>query len=359
MDHNVFLDLHGDESVHRDPDSQGLLADWIQEEIDLFLSEEVYNEINRRGADDKERARLRAVANAYSRMPCDHGKFLELTKALEHILPTDNDPGNESDVRHVARAIATGSQVLVTRDGVLLENSAILLERFGLTVLRPSDLVARVDEVRREQLYRPVRLSGTLCRIKRLGSNENEDSLFTQFQRPALAETKAEFLAIIRSALASPNDSSVEELRDPERHPLGLIALRESPESLTVQLIREGRGPLSATVARQLVERAVRTSAERLIPRVLVEDKHATDQMRGALVEAGFRCSWEGTWAKENLFEVRSTADLASFADVGASGLDAFETLGIEHCFRPLKFWDLEVPTYLVPITVFLKVVVA
>ena len=51
--------------------------------------------------------------------------------------------------------ITANTQFFVTRDQKLLDLSARIYEAFGITILRPTDLIIRIDELRREVEYAP------------------------------------------------------------------------------------------------------------------------------------------------------------------------------------------------------------
>lgn len=357
MDHNVFLDLHGGPNVHCDPESRGLLADWMDDEIDLLVSDETLNEIDRQNHDGREALRLRSCAALYLRRSCDYKRFLELTDLVRDLFPTATTPAADSDIRHVARAVASGADVLVTRDEELLEASSELLQRFGLTVIRPSELVVRIDEVRREHLYQPIRVAGTNHRAQRLGSGTDEGRLMKAFQRSADGENEASFLRVLRGGLAAPHSIVLETISDPYGDLLGLSAIEKKDGRLVVSLLRHVRGDLATTIARHLVQRIVRSSIGEKLGGVEIQDRYVGMLMTNALIEAGFVQSQDSIWAKWNIFETLQIADVTQRLGPTLApprilnGIASNEELiGLEHMYKPLKFWDLSVPTYLVAI---------
>ena len=63
IDANVFFDLKEKETV-ANRESKALLADWLQEEIELCLTKEIFNEINR-NEDGEQRNKSRVYADSF------------------------------------------------------------------------------------------------------------------------------------------------------------------------------------------------------------------------------------------------------------------------------------------------------
>lgn len=351
LDQNVFFDIHGVADMHREVESKSLVADWVQDEIELVVTDEVFNEIERCGRDAADRGRLRRCADTYRRVSCDHEKFESSTHSLRDLFPEVLDASTESDLRHVARAVACGLQVFVTRDGELLEKSSEVFQRYGLTITRPSALVTMLDEVRREHVYQPSRLAGTLLRSRRLRGDDDVKSLMDAFQATARGENQAAFVRVLRTSLASP-EAAATEIIGGENAPMGLTALEMRDGDAVVSLVRQARGPSSSTVARFMAERLVRWAAADRITTLTVRDPYIDGDMSRALEEAGFQVRPEdGVLCKTSHFGWYSLSDASAVVGTQAeSALTQEEAWRLEQLHRPVKFWDLDVPTYVVPI---------
>ncbi len=350
LDQNVFYDMHGTEDLRRDVESESLVADWVQEEIELVVTDEVFNEIGRSERTTEERASLARLASTFRHVSCDQAKFEAAMVSLRDLFPPRMDESTESDLRHVARAVACGVQVFVTRDDELLNLSEELFQRHGLTVKRPSTLVTTIDEVRREHVYQPGRVAGTLLQERRLGSSDDLQHLLSAFQRSSSSESKSDFLAAIRKSRASPTTSRVQVIGSAQ-DVIGLTTIDVRDGAMVVTMLRQSRGPTGSTVARFMAERLVRQATEERAASVRVEDRHLDDDMRRALGDAGFQPGAGETWIKQSLFGLHSVEDaprlLKTPVGISTSREDLWTA---EHVFRPLKFWDLDVPTHVVPI---------
>lgn len=166
IDANILYDLQNpNRSGSRE--SRALLADWLQENIDLCVTSEIFNEIQRQHDGEKRRQSL-AFANKFTELRCDDEDFQEIKKELSQFFPRGMTPRDESDLRHLARSIAANAQFFITRDENLLEKSKILYEKFDIDILCPSDLIIHQDRLLREAEYQPSRLAGSHVQIERL-----------------------------------------------------------------------------------------------------------------------------------------------------------------------------------------------
>src|SRR5690606_14929297 len=143
IDANVFFDLEYP-SAPAAEESQALLADWLQPLIRLHLTGEILNEINRK-ADPADRATLASRAKKYPQLPCPPIAFYDRHDQLRSLFPAVLSEQDESDLRHLARAIASGFLFFVTRDEPLLSLADIIYERHGVSILRPVNLITRLD----------------------------------------------------------------------------------------------------------------------------------------------------------------------------------------------------------------------
>jgi len=100
IDANVFYDMHDPDRPHRE-ESLALLADWLQPEIEIAVSDEMWNEINR-GPDSAQRRRA-SSRRALTRFHADHSAFQAAQRSLRQLFPSQMSPHDESDLRQLAR----------------------------------------------------------------------------------------------------------------------------------------------------------------------------------------------------------------------------------------------------------------
>ena len=145
IDVNIFLDL----AESRNEESQGLLADWLQDSIRLCVTPEHYNEFDRSHVAALRRKRRRELASYHSLVssPTDYQKA---EAVLTPLFPNLDTPQKESDFRHLVRALAGGAGAFVTRDQPILDRADDVYSDCGLSVIRPAELIGSIDGLLRD-----------------------------------------------------------------------------------------------------------------------------------------------------------------------------------------------------------------
>ncbi|MDE2039590.1 MAG: GNAT family N-acetyltransferase [Elusimicrobia bacterium] len=359
IDHNVFLDLY----KKRNADSEALEADWLQDSLQLCVTNEILNEINQMD-DGLERGRQRDFYSRFQQLTSDQTGFQSAYDALARLFDGLTGSSDDADRRHLARSIASGATVFVTRDTGLLEKAADVYDSFGLLVIHPSDLIARIDELQRASVYQPARLAGTLFRIGLLAKDQL-GSAIEAFHNGAARETKATFQASLRSCLSHPKATECSVVTDSGNHLQAVFALdRSAPGELRVPVLRVGRDLIGSTLSQHIVMRVMFEAAKEGRRVVRVTDPFLPGNVVAALQKDQFVKTSAG-WsrlclnAKKTQDELRKT--LAALAKEGHGlsldalneALDSTESgrlLDLERALWPAKIVDADVPTFLVPI---------
>jgi hypothetical protein len=160
---------------------------------------------------------------------------------------------DESDLRQLARTLAAGLQFFITRDEPLLAQAEHLYEKFGISILRPSELIIHLDELRQESEYQPVRLAGTLSEIKLINKSDDQ-SIIETFLATSRGENKESFKRRLYRFLSDPENYRCYVSLDTERLPFAVIVYgRHKADTLEIPLLRIRRGPLAATMTRYLI----------------------------------------------------------------------------------------------------------
>ena len=234
IDSNVFFDLADDQRAGH-AESSSLLADWLSDSVEVCVTDEILNDINR-SPSEEERRRSRGLVTQFTCLPCNNGILTTVTQALRQFFPGKNHPRDESDLWQIARTIASNAQLFVTRDQDLLDLSEKLYEGFGVNVLRPTDLIIRLDELRRENEYLPQRLAGTLSEV-RLVQSGHETLLTDKFRALSLGESTSIFQDHLRRILASPDQTNCYLALDTLKEPIALFAYsHQRPDTLEIPL---------------------------------------------------------------------------------------------------------------------------
>lgn len=360
LDVNVFLDL---ELHDRDGafESRPLADDWLVDQIQLVVTPELSRELAR-VTSEPERSRQSRAAQRYPRLIADP-RAVEVTaqRIIDHVarrqhLDLSTDPGDISDVRHVAEAYLAGATVLATRDERLLKWSAQAIDVCGVRVMRPADVVLHVDELARAQAYRPIELQHTEYRLVPVRSG-SEAELVT-FLHESDGERKSQYLARVRKLLAEAPRWDRVMLRNPQGDPIAFYVGGIQDNHLDVPVFRVKNHRLEETVTRQILFLIREKARLEKCSVIRITDPSLSRSSELAIREAGFIKHGE-SWAG---FVIRACADAAT---VDALAAEAAQTVGLripalrsqlsaviaaqlERSWWPAKITDSDLPTFLI-----------
>jgi len=362
IDANVFYDLICDDRPHAD-DTRVLEADWLQDSIILCVTREIYNEIHR-SPNEADKTRCRAAAQQF----CE----LKTNDAEVHILELELKPHfnaaiierDISDMRQVAHAINAGVAFFVTRDGPVLKHSDMIFEKYGLRILHPTDLINRLDVLRREAEYRPARLVGSDWR-ERLVVSEDIGVIVEAFKHKS-NERAGNFEKQVRHHLANPAEWVSKVVANGGKLPTVYIVYSPKKQPhLDVAIFSHTDHPLAGTLLRHLMHEMSREATDNNHKVISVADSEISDETIAALTELGFvydsnkwwKMSVPGICTREGLIsEIRNAAIPLSLKErfVGAyfmDDADANSTAArLEHLFSPVKLVSSSMPCYIVSI---------
>ncbi|MFN6562516.1 MAG: GNAT family N-acetyltransferase [Nostoc sp. ChiSLP01] len=112
IDANIFFYLYKDEDSTNE-ESRLLLADWLEPDLELCITDEIFNYISLIN-DDKERESQIKLAKRFISLPCISPDLDKICEISQKFLYQNNILIHELDVRHLARSIASESHVFVT-----------------------------------------------------------------------------------------------------------------------------------------------------------------------------------------------------------------------------------------------------
>jgi len=364
IDANIFYDLlQKSPNSASEKESHSLLADWLN--IELCLTEEIYNEIDR-SEDKTKRQYGRKSADTFTKLVGADDEFQKYYKQLCHLFGRKNRDSDQSDLRQLARSIAAGVPFFITQDEALLKIDEKIYKEFGMHIITPSRLIIHQDELMRETEYQPVRLAGQIT-IKRVDSEEipGLEKIFYLSSK----ETKSKFKRLLRSCLTDPHQFDIRVVQRTGKPVALVVHRRYQPRELDIPLFRVVQDSLAATLARHLVMKSILDfSPEDIL--LKVTDPHLSEEIIDALQENGF--VWiENAWLKVRLPVIETVKELASrlttlsnefpqanqYCQKMVEALNQAQAnnyrqilLGIEKALWPAKITDLEIPALVVPI---------
>ena len=370
VDANIFYDLFED---NRDGhvESIALRADWLSDSVQLVLSDEINNEINRSN-DPLTRKISRERINEFERFHYSNVEAETIAHALELLHPnnvTKLTLTDRSDIRQLAAAAAGGLQFFLTRDGVLLgaDFRAEVHEQLGLQILRPSDFIRQIDELRSQREYEPAKLSGTGLQLTLVKSGQ-ESSLIKTFHQK---ETRLEFQTRFRGFLSDVKTSRSSIVTTTSGDILALVvSVTQSSGRTEIPIFRVLPGNLAPTLTRHLLVNMVDDSVARGSSAIEFTDAFISGESELALKEEGFLNA--GTRFLKFHLPVMGTSEqivklLSKFEPADDKEKNYLQILSdilakppyeisfqtyadIEKALFPLKILDSPVKTYMVPI---------
>jgi predicted nucleic acid-binding protein/predicted GNAT family acetyltransferase len=369
IDANIFFGFNADNDAE-DAEAKSLLADWLPDTLEIFLTQEIFNEIDRE-TDPLKRAHQKNLAQKYPLLPYRYGELKVVSAYLKTLLPKPRSSSDESDIRQLSHAISSDVKFFVTRDQKLVDLYDAIYEKYGVSVLRPSDFIVRIDEMQKEEEYQPNRLTGTQFKTKLVQQNEI-DGLADKFQNSSKAENKASFNKLLRRHLSNPTSSRCYLCYSYDSAPLALIVYsRTSQHELEIPVFRVRKGPLSSTITRHLIICTKMLSAKENRMVTAFTDECISDETISILEKESFSESASG-WRKLNLRQAGASseisanlkalhsshgveygfcASLAKIIDTIPDDDDkAIKLLEIERHIWPAKLLDAGVPCFIVPI---------
>ncbi len=363
IDANIFYQLQETPS-DKNEEAQALLADWLQENIELCLTVEIYNEIER-NKNEHERKQNRIFADKFmSFQPSSDDKFSEVCKDLQSFFSPKMSENDKSDLRHLARTIAADVQFFITQDEGLLKKSEDIYEKFKVQIIRPSDLIIQQDSLLRDVKYQPALLAGSHINIKRITLKEIAFSDAFRFHQK---EKKSVFNKKISLCLSDPRSFQADIIQDRDRSLALRIYNRSEAKEMEIPVLRIPQGSLSAVLARHIVFQAVMASSEEGRILTKVTDNYLSEEIIDALIENGF-VYINDIWVKVNLPIVATSKELISelksyksllpqyfdniseLIEKSVSDNNIELLIKIERSLFPAKITDINIPVFMIPI---------
>lgn len=362
MDANVVFDLQ-DGSRPTAGLSRPLRDEWLEEYIGLWVTDELFNEVDRH-SDRAERTRRKGFIRALPKLNDDRKKTSAVVATLSSLLCHGERASDRSDLHQLASAISGNAAVFVTHDEPLLNHAELVDQHFGLQVLRPSDLIARLDEVARAHEFAPVRLAGTAVEIRRAAEDDLE-RLSALFLNHGTGEKKHEFEKAARRIVSSAAHGELSLVEGPQSEFTALTGMKwNDPLAVTVSLLRVKATQLAPTLARKLVVRCIRRTLTERRRVIYIDDSHAGPAVASACAELGFvhangvwaKLCLPGTWSRQTALQqvpamlCQAETMIRSELVAEDSSKRARQDARAEQLIWPGKLVESSLPTFIVPI---------
>ena len=282
IDAHIFFDFD-EPDIDKTMPSKALLSDFLVDSLDLWITDELLNEINRQD-DPEKRKKSQNRAQNFPTVESAPDLVEGFEKSLKELL-RNRRPSQSSDIRQLAKAAASNVKTFVTRDGDLLADSKKIFDITGLEVVNPAELIIRLYELSEGQSYAPDRIAGFNLRWERLTASDLANFPFESLLN---GERKGKFREKLESLIVQPNLYECELLRSRD----DIIALRvltnSSNQMLISPLARVAFSANSSLFGRFLIADTLSKSVEKNLNMVKFEDSALTPNLIQELLEMGF-----------------------------------------------------------------------
>ncbi|HEY3525625.1 MAG TPA: hypothetical protein VGK47_05475, partial [Nitrososphaeraceae archaeon] len=338
-----------------------LNADWLEDEVEYFCTQEIFNEINR-DTDISRAHKTREYLRKFTVLNFKPDERDKIVKDLESFMIGDT-PNDISDRKQLAECIASGVRCFVTLDKKIRDLSDIIYDKYSVDILRPVELVLLLDEMYGSLDYKSFRLAGANYDSEKLKGNEIE-ALIGGFCGLIPNETKQDLRAVITECLKDVKKGFVRVIRDKSSDRIAMYGLRFETAILTVDLIRVKRSKIAIVLFQQLIRDIIFYAIRKNINSIQVREVNITPEEQAVLKLIGFRQVnnvWEklclqGLKTLEDIFEdalVQKQFDVPmikqSIQDVQSPRKQTL-IVEFERQLWPLKISDNDIPVYIIPI---------
>jgi ribosomal protein S18 acetylase RimI-like enzyme/predicted nucleic acid-binding protein len=253
LDLNIIINL---KELKKCPDEiMQLSADWLSDEVEYCYTPETLNEIHR----DKDFARtdemIKFLGN-FTSISCSPTESESFLASLKDLHPGDS-VNHQSDRKQLAECKACFLNYFVTIDEELLENRNDIYDQLGINILRPSEFILEIDELRNRNLYEPLRLQGARFEVKRMSSTELLETADIFLQKNK-GERKSDFKRKIEAIAANARSGQIKIVTSPEGGPIACYGTVEQSNELIIPFLRVKSGALFNTLSYQLLAESIR-----------------------------------------------------------------------------------------------------
>lgn len=357
LDSCVFFDVVADDPPLA---AEQLRSDWLTEHVRIAISSEVNVEISR-GKDRVRRDRQYLAAQALPLVDPTEHRWRPICEAIQELQPNAGQ-SDDSDLRQVARAVASGAKWLISTDSGLRARYAEVSELLSnLQIISPAEFVRSVDELARGEAYRPVDLAGTAVTSREADSNSIAQ-LAARFVNHAHGETIGQLRGLIRGLAVSPRSNRL-RIIDVGGVPRALLAMRAADDALEASIVRVVGGRSAGVLARHLLAFLRQESEEVGQAVVRITDAEMSPAVREQLSVEGFVAVEPGAVAvvlrgAGTMSDLAATVNGLPLTDAERSGMEPLIDHGgavasasrAEAWFSPYRVLGAAIPTFVVPI---------
>ena len=252
IDAQVFFDFAEPSSDKALP-SQSLLSDFLADSLNLWITDELFVEINRH-RESNQRDASRQQAHAFPKIAYDPAVVDHYETLLRGHLPA-NTKSQQSDIRHLAKTTASNSDTFVTRDNRLLKRAELIYDLTGVRVVSPTSLIVSLYEISNDRQSSYERISGTDLTWRPLALQDLASFPVASFLEPT--QRHGPFTERLNAFLARPDQYECTLLQWKNNVVAFRIRAVDQTDGITFPLIGIARGPAQAPIGRFVMYGAI------------------------------------------------------------------------------------------------------
>ena len=336
IDAQVFFDLPKPDTTDESEQSKALLSDFLVDSLNLWTTDEMFNEIDRND-DPEQRQAGRARMQQFPQVTYSPHLVDDFHDRLRNILP-DRTRSQVSDIRHLAKAASSDVNVFVTRDRSLMSKAQDIADLTNLRVLSPTELIIELHELFEQQSYGPDRVSGLGLGWYRFTVPDLASFPVDSFLNEG--EGQRQLRSVLDRYLVRPNDYECELLKA-ENDDVAIRVIPTTPKgTVTVPLARIARTADRSLFGRFLVADTIAKAVDKNQEMVEFELSGLTPTLIPDLMEMGFtRC--RGTFTKfcfsNSLIREDALRKIATLSPELEVTYDNMSDLELERCCAPVS----------------------
>ena len=283
IDANVFFDFYKSDD-DKTQLSKALCSDFLVDDIELWITDELFVEIDRNNDADQRNA-SRKEASIFQKVKCNYRQEQYFVTELKNFLPS-NSSREKSDINQLAKTAASGINIFVTRDKKLLNKAAKISELTNIRVLSPTELIIQLHELTDKPSYYPTPVSGLTVNWHRVTSKNSISGLFDSFHNEG--ENKVRFKEQLEPFLVDPDRYKCELLQS-GTNPVAIRVLEnEIDNALTIHFVRVARSTNDNIFARFSVSDTLHKAVRENIDVVQFKKSSIPHSLIPYLLEIGF-----------------------------------------------------------------------
>lgn len=325
-----------------------LMGDWLNNEVEIFYTPELLVE-SARNSDASIRAETQEVVTGFKRVPFEEKAYQEAYDYIKNKLPPVKTTQDESDRKQLAYSCAFKADFFVSTDNNLVDSAQCISDKYGVLIYRPEEFIIHFDRHLNNVAYSPIKLKGSSVLISRIDVDDVH-ALEGTFLRRDKSELSSSFKSSLRNLLSNMDFSTCQKVVVGD-YLMAMIGYSVIDNALSIQLFRVLYDRDSATLSMQLIENLIKEAIKLKVDSIYIEDEYFT-VAQNILQQAGF-VEIDNQWIKPIKSGVIDSSSLLSDEEsifskyLSKVQYDKYE---LEKALWPLKFSDLELPVYVIPI---------